>query len=165
MVSLADAERANADRRHYRQMWRDGEAPMQPATMHVIEPELSPQARAWKHFMIRCTVEAARVGKLNYRNGMEPFFGGNARKWRAYIDRLVRWDMCWPPSGEGTAWREGKNAALVLDLLVGGQLPPLPPGEYPPSLVDTTTGGVDNPRNTGETRVESDSTVYAHERR
>ena len=136
--------------------------PPEPATIRVIDAPLSDHDRAWRHFLIRCTVEAARVGKLNFRNGMETFFGGNHAYWRAYVDRLVRWDKCWPPSGEGTMWRDGQDAALVLDLLAGGKLPPLPSGEWPPDLVGANNGGVENPANTGQTL---ENTVYASEHR
>ena len=153
---ITDTEYLKTQAHHLRQE----RIPSRPGLISGQQPT-DIHTTAWRHFLIRCTVESIRVGKLNYRNGMEEFFNSDQRKWREYIDRLVRWEKCWPPNNNGTFWKPNVMGEDVINLLAAGQMPPALPDYDPPELIPTQHASVDNTQNTGETRDQHASTVFA----
>jgi len=128
---LTEVQRLKTEAHHYRQ-----EREARPAVSAYLTPQvtvLSDHDRAWKHWLIRCAAESERVGGISWQK-MKSFFGDDD-KWRIYVDILERWGKSWPrqPRVE-TFLRPGVTTALLCDLLVGGELPPLLPDGPPPVL-------------------------------
>jgi hypothetical protein len=140
-----------------------------PAVSAYLTPQitvLSDHDRAWRHWLIRCAIESERVGGVSYQK-MKSFFGGDQVKWRAYVDTLSGWGKCWPvqPRVE-TFLRPGITPALLYDLLVGGEIPPLLPDGPPPVLQQRQQANESTAQYSGETDADSlntASTAYSAE--
>lgn len=120
------------------------EAACPPAPKEPPRPTETQHTRAWRHFLLLCAWRAVELGSVSFQS-MKDFFGGDQKAWRAFVDRLVEWGVCWPvQQGNETFLKPGQTPTLIYDMLAGGEMPPCPV-EYPPVLRPRPTETVKTP--------------------